>query len=454
MEIIRNSDFNVINILGLPRVNRGEQKRIIKNKICYETDNGLVILNSLTRAIVFIENDEFDKLDDIIKYEFLYKNYFLVDLDFNEWEAFEKVKNNLRKPFDDLYLNYPNSFTIITTTKCNARCGYCYELNLKKKRHMSKETAKKIADYILNFSPPGPVNIGWFGGEPLYNAKVINIICDYLREHDKMFYSTIATNGYLFDEQLVKKAKIYWNLTQAQITLDGIEDVYNNTKRYIYKNSLSPYKKVINSIKLLLKENIKVEIRMNIDNNNVENHKILINEIYNIFGSNNPKLTLYIYPIFEENSTRTEEDNIKLYNSLKDLDKLITNLGYAPAKVPTSYIQYNQCMCDNGQSVLIGIDGDLGLCEHFPDSNFFSNINNPLEKNDKEILKYKTYINTKELCDGCPILGDCPSLSGCFDFSTCTDYKKDWRIESYKLGLKFIYENYLKNKFSKNNENN
>lgn len=52
------------------------------------------------------------------------------------------------------------SYTILTTTDCNARCFYCYELG-RSRIPMSEQTAHEIADYI---SAP-KVNIHWFGGE-------------------------------------------------------------------------------------------------------------------------------------------------------------------------------------------------------------------------------------------------------------------------------------------------
>lgn len=225
MEVIRFADNRVINVLGEPKVCIGADKRFIKNCLYFDTDEGKVILNGLTRAIVLIKNDELDKLGDINTYGFLYKNYFFVDEDFDEFAAFEKVRQLFQVPLDDLYLNHPFGYTIITTTKCNARCFYCYENSFKNKHDMTEETALKVAKYILEATPQNQkAELTWFGGEPLYNAKVINIICDYLRDNGKDFTSTMSSNAYLFDERLVKKARNSWHLDFVQITIDGIEE--------------------------------------------------------------------------------------------------------------------------------------------------------------------------------------------------------------------------------------
>ena len=452
MKIIRNPDLLVLRILGEPAVFKNQNKRLLETLIMVEVEDGLLVLNGLTRAIVLLDREEiedFDKLWDINTYEFLHKNYFIVDEKFDEWEAFEKVRKLKRKPIDDLYLNHPTSYTVFTTTKCNARCFYCYELGMKNKKDMSVKTAKKVADYILKATPSNvPANIAWFGGEPLYNAKVINTICDYLRDNGKEFYSSITTNGYLFDKKLVKKAKNSWKLTRAQITIDGTEEVYNTTKRYVYKDKMSPYKKVMKSIEALLEEYIKVHVRINVDLYNLEDTKALIEELHRRFKESK-EIFVYVWPIFQEGidnikEKRTEEDNIKLYNGLNEIEDLIVSLGFPPTKKPLENLSHNQCMADDGESIMFLPDGDIGLCEHFGDSHFISHIDDFSNKDFDEIRHWNEYINNKELCYDCPILGECNSLKACKELGICDPFKKEWNIKRYVLGLLDIYKNFKK----------
>ena len=66
------------------------------------------------------------------------------------------------------------------------------------------------------------------------------------------------------------------NLSNVQITLDGTEETYNKTKRFIYKDDPSPFKTVIYNIHNLLFNNISVTIRLNVDNNNADDIEKLL----------------------------------------------------------------------------------------------------------------------------------------------------------------------------------
>ena len=103
---------------------------------------------------------------------------------------------------------------------------------------MSQEVALKVAKYIAQSDS---IALNWFGGEPLYNIKAIGTITNYLIVHNKEFHSEMTTNGYLFNETVVKKAKELWNLTGVQITLDGTEKIYNKTKNYKDVKGTSPF---------------------------------------------------------------------------------------------------------------------------------------------------------------------------------------------------------------------
>jgi sulfatase maturation enzyme AslB (radical SAM superfamily) len=110
--------------------------------------------------------------------------------------------------------DYITCYTILTTTDCNARCFYCYEKGIRR-LPMSRETADKTVAFIKEHCGEKSVNISWFGGEPLFNSEVIDIIIGYLKENNIKYISTMVTNGYLFDEKLIFKAKNFWNLTNV-----------------------------------------------------------------------------------------------------------------------------------------------------------------------------------------------------------------------------------------------
>lgn len=447
MKMLMNPNKEILAILKEQSVFKATEYRLLNNCLIEDIDGGKILFNGLTRACIWLTNAEYRELLDKDKMDYflpLYRYYFLVPVDYPEMEIIDLVREQFKPEIDDAYLNHPESYTILTTTKCNARCFYCYEHKAKKK-NMSENTAEKVADWIMNHSYRNiPVGLNWFGGEPLFNQKVINIITNKLRNNGFKFVSSFTSNGYLFDEATVNKAKTMWNTDNVQITIDGTEHVYNKAKNYIYKKGISPYKKVLNNIALLLNAEIKVTIRMNVDVYNGENLKELIKEIHDTFG-NHPLLYLYCYPIFEDDTyQRTEEERQIVFNTLSELEQLMDDVKLGAGTAPTSVIMSHQCMVDNGRSITVSPDGEFGLCEHFIDSDFWGSVNS--DKVNPEVWhSWKEYEKPMDICNDCPLYGSCLRPSKCVEMSKCDKYYKEWKIQKAKTGLRRFYSSITNN---------
>lgn len=457
MKILMMPNEKTLAIIGEQPVFANKDYRFMKYCLVRDFDEGKMIYNSLTSSMVILEHDEINEIGNINKYAFLYKNYFLVPEDFDEIEVTNNIINHLRRPIDDLYLNNPTSFTILTTMKCNARCFYCYELHKKNKKHMTDETAEKIADYIHTYAPMNQqISLSFFGGEPLFNQKPIDIIVNKLIDYNRPFVTNFTTNGYLFNKELVIKAKNIWNTSYVQITLDGTEEVYNKAKNYIYKNGESPYKRVLNNIAILMNYGIRVIIRFNIDLYNSKDLRELVISLYNRFG-NHPNLSMYAWPIFEdEEHPRTPEEHAKVFEELKKLEETMWKCGYFFGYVPPSEPRVYQCMADDGSSVLIDPSGNIGTCEHFVDSHFWGHIDDPLKKNFDELNIWREYMPVLDICKDCPLYPICNRPAYCEEMSKCDKYYQEWRIRRYLNGLDKTYldnkglNNYMPYKLSEN----
>lgn len=443
MNVLMPPNNEILAVLGEQSVYKNVEYKLLTNCLIENVEGGKVLFNGLTRSIVFLSNLEYSEIfKNIDKYLFLYKYYFIVPLDFNEIVLIDDIRERLRIPIDDFYLSHSNGYTILTTTKCNARCFYCYELK-SKKTHMSQDTAKKVADYIIQHAyRNNPVKLAWFGGEPLFNMKVIDTITTKLRDSGFNFYSDFTSNGYLFDKDLVIKAKNSWNTNSVQITIDGTEEIYNKSKNYIYTNGKSPYKKVMDNISYLLEEGIQVTIRLNLDTHNCDDLKELIVSLYNIFG-NHPKLYIYCWPIFEnEDFQRTEEQRTFIFQKLEEIENTIKSYGYSLGTYPSNTIAYKQCMADGGNHITVSPNGDLGVCEHCVDYDFWGHINS--DKKDKEILKsWRVYEPLLDICKDCPLYGSCIRPSKCEEMSKCNIHYKKWKIRKAKWGLQEFYKQSL-----------
>lgn len=443
MEIIRNANEYHINMLGVNPVSLKNSYRFNRMLLTIDIDDGKVMLNGITRAIIFLHNSELDNIHDIKTYENLYRWYFLVPEDYNEIEEVNKIRDKLRLPIDDLYLNNVSRFTILPTLACNARCGYCYESKLKMKRNMTAETALKVSEYILQKSfRYDHIQLNWFGGEPLVNYKVIDLICNYLRTRGKLFKSDITTNGYLLNGNILKKAVENWRTTSVQITIDGTEDVYNKVKNYVNIKE-NAYQRIISNIKELLRYNIDVSIRLNVTPTNGENLLELVDELNAIFGARSG-LHIYCRAIFESGKQRTEEENKIIYDAILKIENKLKEFEFSIGQPYRDSIGVAQCMSDDGSSVLINPEGFIGTCEHYVAEDFFGDINN--SKIDYEVLNgWRDYMKDLEICKNCPVYADCLRPKKCKELRSCDRIIKEYRIHQYKEGLERLYLEYRSN---------
>lgn len=446
MNVIRNSNNEVINFLG------GFQKKVRDfkyrfNKFIIKTDydDEEIWYNVFTGSIVSIKDYEIDNVftDDFCNYvDFLIQNYFLVPNNFDEEELLIEFRKRRTIPITANSLTKLATFTILTTTKCNARCFYCYQLHNKGKEHMTEETACKVARYIIDSTFDGQdVFIGWFGGEPLYNPKVMDIITTKVLSANRNIRSSIITNGYLLDEKMCKKAVKDWRISNVQVTLDGTEEVYNKAKNFIYKND-NPFKKVIENIHFMLKHNLVVSIRVNVDKHNIENLKELVTFLAKEF-SGEKNFSVYIHELFDD--TKTLEHSKQIFENMMEINTLITkyNLRIQGANVPDN-IKAIHCMVDDDKSVVIMPNGQLGVCEHYETEHFVGHINNPTAINMEELKAWREMSEFEEICSDCPYKPACLKCKLCPDHKICDIYEKEYQLHRTKEDLKIIYKDYLK----------
>ena len=211
MEILNYSNDQTLRYLGgLQLRTVGKKYRFNKFCIKVEVEEGTLIYNGLSGAMVMIKPVELMNIEteDPCDYvDFLINHWFLVPIKYDEEAILNIIKERERTIITDTYLDHPEHFTILTTSACNARCFYCYELGLKNKTHMSLETAEKVAKYIIKHAPKDrSVTLDWFGGEPLFNHKMISIISSRVRSAGFDIQGTMISNGYLFDDNLIKTA--------------------------------------------------------------------------------------------------------------------------------------------------------------------------------------------------------------------------------------------------------
>lgn len=421
-------------VLKLQKPSDGTLYRPMTYCVLHTTSKGVLAYNVLTKSIISLSDNEAELLkrttlyteaeaDDTLKQ--LIALRYLVPDEHDDYQLLIQLQQ-LAKMLGAR--KKTKNYTILTTTDCNARCFYCYELG-RPRTPMNEQTAHEVAKYIA----ADKIKIQWFGGEPLYNLQAIDTICNDLKESGTDYSSQMTSNAYLFDTNIVQRAVDLWHLKQMQVTLDGTEEVYNRCKAFIYTEG-SAYRRVIRNIGLLLDAGIKVNIRLNIDMHNAENLLQLVEELHVRFAE---KKGLYVYShtIFEETlgHARSEDRRKLLYDKQAVLDDRIRQLGFMARQKLSHEIKVNCCKVDSGNCEVILPDGHIGLCEHFTDDHFIGHISAPY-RDEKSIREQREVLDETD-CHTCPLLPNCIRLRICENNHRCYPEDRERKQQSIRNAL-------------------
>ncbi len=406
MNIISEVNKTVLSVLQ-PLTVKGEAKRMLQYCVELPIDDGVLLFNLLTRECLLLTEEEAANRS---ANEYLKSHWFVVPEDCNDREYADLVKWVLqtKQPKKKGITGY----TIFPTTDCNARCFYCYEMG-RSRSFMSEETAHKTVQYIKTHCGGEKVSLSWFGGEPLYNKSVIDVICNGLRDEGVEFTSRVVSNGYLFDEETVKNAVAHWNLKSVQISLDGTEKVYNRAKAYIYREG-SPYRVVLRNIGSLLDAGVRVNIRLNTDLYNAEDLIALVDELAQRYGKYE-NLRVYAHLLFKGNESMAQQHSDAEWavrgEALRRLNRRIEQYGFAIKRRIEKGLKLHHCMADSGSSVTIVPTGDVGVCEHFSEDEFIGHI-------ERDGIDETVAASWKERTP------EIPECAACFYYPSCTNLKK------------------------------
>lgn len=175
------------------------------------------------------------------------------------------------------------NFHFIISYDCNLRCVYCFENGISTngtnwpKEKITKDQVDKAFQVIKEKVDlkKSSNTITLYGGEP-FLAENYDLVEYIINKGEEMgFQFTVITNGYDADKYipLISKFKNF----MLQITIDGTKNIHNANRPH-YKNKDS-FEKITNNVDLLLKNEVRVGIRINTD----ENTLLKIDELTGFF---------------------------------------------------------------------------------------------------------------------------------------------------------------------------
>ena len=319
------------------------------------TNNYLVLMPLLKDLLMAAKEEGVDELKNVHPsfYNALSEGKYLVD---NAEDEVEKVKE-ISKTIDLSDQAY--KLTINPTMNCNFKCWYCYETHVKGSR-MSKDIISRTNRFVTNTARESNLKhftLSWFGGEPLlYYEDIVLPIMEHFNKackEEKIAGGIgFTTNGYLINEAMANSFKEQ-SVEHLQITLDGCEEDHDLI-RYVSK-SRGSYKEIIRNIKLLLRYNIGVTMRINYTLKNIEKCIGILHDISDLSTTERGFLTVDFHRVWQDKG----EDEFNLVKTVVNTFQFAgfgVNSHYAPDNVR------NSCYADKKNSATINYNGDVFKC--------------------------------------------------------------------------------------------
>ena len=418
MDVIVKANGTISNLWGRQEIEPDNAYRLMRYVVKVDYKGETLLHNVVTGKLIILSSEEALVVNALpLPYrsvmDMLVTDHYLVPVDYDEHKQVVNLRHILRKLYRSKH-QFVIQYTILPTTACNARCYYCFEQG-SKIVSMTEQTADELVDFIdSHCGQEKKITIQWFGGEPTVGANRIDQICNGLVKKGINYTSTMISNAYLFDEEMVEKAKHLWNLKSVQITLDGTEERYNRTKAYVNVQG-SPYQRVLRNVGLLLDQEIRVRLRLNFDKINYLEFEEILDEIRKRFG-NSRFLTFYAYPVIDEYSNlkgRISQGSKKwIADTTVQLNNKAREFGLYKKEELLPHLRYIGCGADMDSAITITPEGLLVKCaEQFSTDQMIGDVKNGFI--DNKVFRSWRILSDYPECIRCSFFPRCVRLYNC-----------------------------------------
>ena len=331
---------------------------------------------------------------------------------------------SLSTPWQD---GMAKNITFIVTKDCQLACKYCYLVGKNSKERMSWEVAKQAIDYILaqkDFMQQSVV-FDFIGGEPFLEIRLIDRICDYIKEEmfrlDHHWFNSyrfsFSTNGINYHEKQVQDF-IKKNVSHLSIgiTIDGTKQKHDLNR--IYKSGKGSYQDVLRNIPLWLKQFPSGGTKVTISSADLPYIKESVLHLYSL-GIHDVNINCVFEKVWHEG------DELLFENQLIELaDSIIDEEWYNDYSCsffseaighPMDRITQNQNWCGAGMMLAVDASGNFYPCTRFAGYSLRSKkpiiIGNIHEGINKNLLRpFLSLDRTTQSPSKCI---DCEVASGC-----------------------------------------
>ena len=407
MDVIISGNKNIIKFMYSMEncLHFSDEGKVSKFNYVQNDKNGYLIYNTLYNSLVRLNPLEYEKLlgkkkaGKELRKNFIKHGLIITqELDemkiYNQWSALQR---SINRPYV--------SVNIATTLKCNARCYYCYEKGVKHDNFEKRQLPLLMEFLKERVKEKDTLALNWFGGEPLMNKEVLNFVSNGLKKDGIPFYSYIITNGILINKRMVNTDFMKWNVKDVQITLDGLRETYEKRKSYVGQKR-NIFSRILQKIKLIAENGIRVHIRLNVDKKNKEEILELVKLLNSCYGQMK-EVTWYPAFLTGIGDKLTEEEKKSF---VKDMFNIIQN----PTKMSIGNRLYSMpkiraCMRNDPNSFSVDVFGNIYSCEHLVGKK--TQTMGTLKNFDAQKNINRSDVKLRDECKKCVFLPKC--MGGC-----------------------------------------
>ena len=291
-------------------------------------------------------------------------------------------------------------FAIWLTNECNMACKYCYVDGKKGTTNFPENDVFQLVQFIKESSiNENKIKINFFGGEPLLNFRLIQVIVDQIEVNISTtveYYLT--TNGLLLNEKIAD----YFAEKEMFISLswDGCE--LANDKNRVDKGGMGTYQRIKVAYRLLKNaglDNVRVRATFN-----SETAKYLKESIEDFLGEDANMIAIFVPDYFDKNWSE---------ETIMDVENAMAHLSSKGIHTISILGEVNREKCSCGGGILnfhICTDGMIYPCsfatyeEQFCIGDIWKGLN---KKKIKDLEK--NYYSPISECNGCDYAEYCLS---------------------------------------------
>lgn len=325
--------------------------------------------------------------------------------------------------------------------KCNFRCSYCFvgeEVNHNNSKIMADDIVRATVEFVkkeVSRLKLAYIRVLLFGGEPTLCIDKHIKFMDLMNEMQEVKIGfALITNGYFLPKEEIRYMKDN-GLENIQVTIDGPRLIHD--KRRMLRGGEGTYDTIIENIDWLCKENIKIAIRINIDNENYRDLYPLI-EVFYKKGLNRNVLMQFV-PVDPSSFSDRSGYKENVLSEYEGLYSFAFERGFEVAV-------WNRG-CSVKDKFFFAVDplGDLYKCSSFVGMNEYK-IGNVLTGYNS---KYYDYINMEydEECSNCKYFNFC--RGGCKAVKLLEGSEEAFCIKKalQKINLAYVKAKYDRNYF-------